>query len=242
MWLPVVFFKLLEVVTSLTVDEIYCNRRECGRSTPYTRFFFHAFARMNMCIPIAWLKNVSTSAPWSYHPCLHVGVCPRCLVVVLPLCLSLIFDHLRDIFFPADFGGSGDSCVDHETRYMALGSTQWRRTRLCLGIRRMVCQLNWRFLNLSYWIVLHEAHCMDGISPFESCQPPDACSFGSWLHTVNWIKSSNQKVPTRTSSMKENRESAAERSVPTPSRRRKGPPVCRDPSATLEQRCVRKLA
>ena len=34
-----------------------------------------------------------------------------------------------------------------------------------------------------------------GISPFEPCQPPDARCSGSWLHTVNWIKSTNQKVP-----------------------------------------------
>ena len=36
-------------------------------------------------------------------------------------------------------------------------------------------------------------------------------------------------------SIKEKRESAAERSIPTPLRIRKGPPVWRDPSATLEQ-------
>ena len=40
---------------------------------------------------------------------------------------------------------------------------------------------------------------------------------------------------TRTESIKEKRESAAERIVPTPLRRRKGPPVWRDPCATLEQ-------
>ena len=38
----------------------------------------------------------------------------------------------------------------------------------------------------------------------------------------------------RTELIKEKRESAAERSVPTPLRKRKGPPVWRDPSATLE--------
>ena len=38
----------------------------------------------------------------------------------------------------------------------------------------------------------------------------------------------------RTESIKEKRESATERSVPTQLRRRKGPPVWRDPSATLE--------
>ena len=35
--------------------------------------------------------------------------------------------------------------------------------------------------------------------------------------------------------MKGKRESATEGSIPTPLRRRKGPPVCRYPSATLEQ-------
>ena len=35
--------------------------------------------------------------------------------------------------------------------------------------------------------------------------------------------------------VKEKRESAAERRTPSPLRRRKGPPVWRDPSATLEQ-------
>ena len=35
---------------------------------------------------------------------------------------------------------------------------------------------------------------MDGISPFEPCQPSDARCSGSWLHTVNWIESGNQKV------------------------------------------------
>ena len=39
----------------------------------------------------------------------------------------------------------------------------------------------------------------------------------------------------RTEVIREKRESAAERSIPTPLRRRKGPPVWRDPSATLEQ-------
>ena len=106
-------------MTSPTVDEIHCNRREVQTEYTSHAFFSHAVARMNMCILVAWLKIVSACAPQSYHPCLHVSVCPRCLVVVLPLCLSLIFDHLRDIHFPADFAGSGDSCVDH-TRYMAL--------------------------------------------------------------------------------------------------------------------------
>ena len=46
----------------------------------------------------------------------------------------------------------------------------------------------------------------------------------------------------RTELIKEKRESAAERGIPTPLRSRKGPPVWRDPSATLEQECVRKLA
>ena len=32
-------------------------------------------------------------------------------------------------------------------------------------------------------------------APFEPCQPSDARCSGSWLHTVNWIKSGNQKVP-----------------------------------------------
>ena len=36
---------------------------------------------------------------------------------------------------------------------------------------------------------------MDGGSPSEPCQPSDARSSGSWLHTVNWIKGGNQKVP-----------------------------------------------
>ena len=35
---------------------------------------------------------------------------------------------------------------------------------------------------------------MDGISPFESCPPSDARCSESWLHTVNWIESGNQKV------------------------------------------------
>ena len=35
---------------------------------------------------------------------------------------------------------------------------------------------------------------MDCISPFEPCQPSDARCSGSWLHTVNWIKSGNEKV------------------------------------------------
>ena len=39
----------------------------------------------------------------------------------------------------------------------------------------------------------------------------------------------------RTESIKEKRDSAAERSSPTRLRRRKGPPVWRDPSATLAQ-------
>ena len=43
------------------------------------------------------------------------------------------------------------------------------------------------------------------------------------------------QLSSRTESIKEERESAAERSIPTPLRRRRGPPVWRDPSATLEQ-------
>ena len=31
--------------------------------------------------------------------------------------------------------------------------------------------------------------------PLEPCQPSNTRCSGSWLHTVNWIKSGNQKVP-----------------------------------------------
>ena len=72
---------------------------------------------------------------------------------------------------------------------------QWRRIWPYLGIRRLVFQFNWRFLNLSCWMVWHGTWCMDGINTFEPCQPPDARCSGSWLHKVNWIKSDNQKVP-----------------------------------------------
>ena len=34
-----------------------------------------------------------------------------------------------------------------------------------------------------------------GSNTFEPCQPSDTRCSGSWLHTVNWIKSGNQKVP-----------------------------------------------
>ena len=44
------------------------------------------------------------------------------------------------------------------------------------------------------------------------------------------VRPSSRKEP-----VKEKREAAAERRTPTPLRRRKGPPVWRDPSATLEQ-------
>ena len=128
---------------------------------------------------------------------------------------------------------------------------------------------------------------MDGISPFEPCQPSDARCSGFWLHTVHLIKGGNQKVPearvvlwllepksaypahtpeldededdkslvlsdltadsededdqplvqpsSRKEPAKENRKSAAERRIPAQLRRRKGPPVWRDRSATLEQ-------
>ena len=75
----------------------------------------------------------------------------------------------------------------------SLRNTQWGRTWSCWWIRRLVFQLNWRFLNFSYRMVLHQLYCMDDISPFESSKPSDARCSGSWLHTVNWIKSGNLK-------------------------------------------------
>ena len=47
----------------------------------------------------------------------------------------------------------------------------------------------------NYCMVMSETYSRDGISPIGSCQPSDTHCSGSWLHTVNWIKSSNQKVP-----------------------------------------------
>ena len=44
-----------------------------------------------------------------------------------------------------------------------------------------------------------------------------------------------EQPASRKESVEEKRESAAERRVPAQSRRRKGPPVWRDPSTTLEQ-------
>ena len=35
---------------------------------------------------------------------------------------------------------------------------------------------------------------MDGISPFESCLPPDTRGSGFGLHTIDWIEISNQKI------------------------------------------------
>ena len=77
----------------------------------------------------------------------------------------------------------------------SLCKIQRRKTWQLLGISRSVIQLHWRFLLFDYCMVWHGAYCMDGISPFEPCLPSDARCSGSWLHTVNWIKSGNQKVP-----------------------------------------------
>ena len=44
-------------------------------------------------------------------------------------------------------------------------------------------------------MVWSETYCMCGSSPIGSCQPSDTRCSGSWLHTVSWIKSGNQKVP-----------------------------------------------
>ena len=37
--------------------------------------------------------------------------------------------------------------------------------------------------------------CMDGSNSTESCQPSNTRGSGSWLHTVDWIKSGNRKDP-----------------------------------------------
>ena len=36
--------------------------------------------------------------------------------------------------------------------------------------------------------------CMDGGNPVESCQPSNTRGSGSWLHTVDWIKSGNRQI------------------------------------------------
>ena len=44
-------------------------------------------------------------------------------------------------------------------------------------------------------MALCETYRMDDISSLEPCQSSYTRCFGSWPHTVNWIKSGNQKIP-----------------------------------------------
>ena len=77
-----------------------------------------------------------------------------------------------------------------------LNPDQWRRIWPGLGIRRFVCQsLDWWFLDSRCWVVLYKIlYCMDGGNSVEPCQPLNTRGSGSWLHTVDWIKSGNRKI------------------------------------------------
>ena len=78
-------------------------------------------------------------------------------------------------------------------RIFSLWKRHGRRTRPSPGTKRWVLQLLWRFFNEC--VVQSKIFSLDGVSSLGSFPPSEARCSGSWLHTINGIENSTQKVP-----------------------------------------------